>query len=215
MASTNLRPQQPIKFYQFPLSGHCHRVQLFLSLLGLPYEPILVDLVKGEQKSPEFLSMNTLGQVPVIDDSGTVIADSNAILVYLASRYDSGKWLPKDPEEAAMTQRWLSIASGLLASGPASARLITLFKAPVNVEEAMRKSETLLNMMDQELSQSDFLTGAVPTIADIAMYSYTAHAPEGNVSLDPYPQVRAWLKRIESLHGFVPMERSPVGLFAK
>ncbi|OZG71090.1 glutathione S-transferase [Hahella sp. CCB-MM4] len=213
-ANTNVRPQQPIKLYQYPLSGHCHRVQLFMSLLEIPYELILVDLSKGEHKLAEYLSMNRFGQVPVINDNGTVLADSNAILVYLAKRYDSGQWLPEEPERAAHTQRWLSMAAGSLAAGPASARRQILFNAPVNVAEAMKTSEVLFSVMDKELSQRRFLTGDEPTIADIAMYTYTAHAPEGNVSLEPYPHVRAWLARVEGLQGFVPMERSRVGLFA-
>ena len=71
----------PIKLYRHPLSGHCHRVELFLSLLELPYELVDVDLVNGEHKQPEFLGKNIFGQVPVIDDDGTLLSDSAAILV--------------------------------------------------------------------------------------------------------------------------------------
>ncbi|WP_020407929.1 glutathione S-transferase family protein [Hahella ganghwensis] len=208
-------PQQPVKLYQYPLSGHCHRVQLFLSILNLPYELVMVDLLKGEHKQPSFLELNAFGQVPVMDDSGIILADSNAILVYLASRYDDGAWLPTDPERAGTTQRWLSVAATALLNGPGSARLITLFGAKLNVEEALKKSADLLAIMEAELSRREFFVGSTPTIADIAMYTYTAHAPEGNVSLEPYPHVLSWLKRIEALPGFVPMEQSPVGLYAQ
>ena len=78
----------------------------------------------------------------------------------------------------------------------------------------MTRANHLLRVMDQELATRGFLVGNTPTLADVALYSYTARAPEGNVSLEPYPNVRAWLARIEALPGFVPMPESPVGLAA-
>ncbi|BAV78331.1 glutathione S-transferase [Pseudomonas chlororaphis subsp. aurantiaca] len=201
-----------IKLYNFPRSGHAHRVELMLSLLGLPFELVFVDLAKGEHKQAEFLALNSFGQVPVIDDQGVVLADSNAILVYLAQKYGQGRWLPSDPVGAARVQRWLSVAAGPIAFGPAVARLITVFGAQRNAEEAIARSHALLEVVEQELTASPYLAGSEPTIADIAGYSYIAHAPEGNVSLADYPQVRAWLARIEALPGFVGMPRTAVGL---
>lgn len=202
----------PIKLYHFPLSGHAHRVQLMLSLLELPVEIIFVDLAKGAHKQPEFLAINAFGQVPVLDDNGVVLADSNAILVYLANKYGHGRWLPTDPVGAARVQRWLSVAAGPLHAGPATARLITVFGASHNAEDVIARSHNLLNVIDQELSNSTYLAGDAPTIADIAGYTYIAHAPEGNVSLQDYANVRAWLARIEALPGFVGMPRTVVGL---
>ncbi|WPO47499.1 glutathione S-transferase [Pseudomonas sp. S1Bt23] len=202
----------PIKLYNFPRSGHAHRVELMLSLLGLPFESIIVDLAKGEHKQADFLALNPFGQVPVIDDQGVVLADSNAILVYLAQKYGQGRWLPSDPVGAARVQRWLSVAAGPIAFGPAVARLITVFGAQSNAEEAIDRSHALLKVVEQELTASPYLAGSEPTIADIAGYSYIAHAPEGNVSLADYPQVRAWLAGIEALPGFVGMPRTAVGL---
>lgn len=202
-----------IKLYTFPKSGHAHRIELMLSLLQLPTEPIVVDLAKGEHKQAQFLAINPFGQVPVIDDDGTVIADSNAILVYLAGTYDkTGQWLPHAPIAAARVQRWLSVAAGPLAFGPTAARLITVFGASFNSDEVIGRAHSLLKVMDAALATSAFLAGDQPTIADVANYSYTAHAPEGNVSLQPYPNVRAWLSRIEALPGFVAMPRTVVGL---
>ncbi len=207
-------PAQPIKLHRFPLSGHCHRVELFLSLLKLPYERVDVDLAANAHKQPAFLAMNPFGQVPVIQDGEITLADSNAILVYLASKYASGQWLPRDPVAAAAVQRWLSVAAGPLAFGPATARLATLFKAPVNAEEAIARANKLFAVMEAVLQTASFLAGDTPTIADIANYTYIAHAPEGNVSLHPYPSLRSWLQRIEALPGFVPMVTSKVGLAA-
>ena len=205
-----IRPASPIKLYRFPLSGHSHRVQLFLSLLGLPVELIHVDLLAGAHKKPEFIALNIFGQVPVLQDGDVTIADSNAILVYLASKYDAGRWLPRDPEQAAEVQRWLSVAAGLLAFGPAAARLVKVFKAPLNLDEVTQRANHLFEVMEKVLQQSPFLVGAKPTLADIANYTYVAHAPEGGVSLASYPRIRAWLARIEALPGFVPMVQSPL-----
>ena len=118
-----------IKLYRHALSGHSHRVELFLSLIGEPVELVDVDLLGGAHKQEAFLKLNPFGQVPVIDDDGVVVADSNAILVYLAGKYADAAWYPRDPETAAAVQRWLSVAAGEIASGPASARLVTVFGA--------------------------------------------------------------------------------------
>ena len=208
------KPATPIKLYRFPLSGHSHRAELLLSLLGLPTQLVEVDLRKGAHKHPDFLKLNTFGQVPVLDDNGTVIADSNAILVYLARRYGGESWLPSDPVGAAAVQRWLSVAAGPIAFGPATARLITVFGARHNAEEVIGRAHALLKVMNAELAACPFLTGSAPTIADVAGYTYIAHAPEGNVALTDYSHVRAWLARIEALPGFVPMQKTAAGLAA-
>ena len=205
--------QSAIKLYGFPLSGHSHRVELMLSLLGLPSEFILVDLKQGAHKAAEFVdTINPFGQVPAIDDNGIVLADSNAILVYLASKYGNGQWLPSDPLGQAHVQRWLSVAAGQLHVGPATARLAVVFGADVDTVTAISRSHALLQLIEQQLGRSRFLASEQPSIADIAIYTYVAHAPEGNVSLADYPQVRAWLASIEALPGFVGMPRTAVGL---
>ncbi|MEJ2360159.1 MAG: glutathione S-transferase [Gammaproteobacteria bacterium] len=207
-----ISPEAPIRLYRFRLSGHSHRVELMLSLLNLPYEVVEVDRASKENKQPEFLAMNPFGQVPVIQDGDVTLADSNAILVYLASKYDEGKWLPRDPVAAAKVQRWLSVAAGELAYGPARARVAVLFKLPIAVDEAITRAEELFTIMESELQHSAYLVGETPTIADVANYTYTAHAPEGNISLQPYPHLGQWLQRIEALPGFVPMAKSAAGL---
>ncbi|WP_063551175.1 glutathione S-transferase family protein [Burkholderia territorii] len=208
------KPARPVRVYSFPLSGHAHRVRLFLSLLGLPFDTVDVDLAAGAQRELAFLALNPLGQVPVIDDDGTVLADSNAILVYLAKRYGDAHWLPDDAVGAATVQRWLSYAAGPIASGPAAARLVTVFSAPLDHDAAKRTAAKILAAIDQELAGKPFAAGEQPTIADIAAYTYIAHAPEGGVSLEPYPHVRAWLARVEALPGFVAMPPTRAGLLA-
>jgi glutathione S-transferase len=205
-----------MKLYSHPLSGHVHRARLFLSLLGLPHEVVTVDLLKAEHKTPEFLRLNSFGQLPVLDDDGVIVPDSNAILVYLARRERRTDWLPQDAQAEARVQRWLSVAAGEIAFGPAAARVVQLFGRDVDPTEMIARAHRILALIDAELDGRSWIadTGAAPTIADVALYSYIARAPEGNVDLSGYPNVRAWLARVEALPGFVPMAVSPIGLAA-
>lgn len=202
-------PDKPIRLHRMALSGHCHRVELLLSLLSLPYELIDVDLRSGAHKTSEFLARNPFGQVPVIEDGDVTLADSNAILVYLEARYAPGKWMPSDPAAAARVQQWLSIAAGPIAFGPAAARSIALFGKPDDPAPCRTRAHQLFDVMDRELKQRAWLAGPRATLADLANYGYVACAPEGGVFLDQYPAIRAWLNRVEALPGFVPMARKP------
>jgi len=200
----------PLRLYRFALSGHSHRAELMLSLLGLRAELVNVDLSAGEHKRPAFLAKNSFGQVPVLEDGALTLSDSNAILVYLAERYDEARrYWPLDPVRRARVQRWLSVAAGQLSAGPAAARLVRVFNAPIDHALAVRKAHDLFTVLEKELIAQPFLVGEAPTLADIALYTYTAHAPEGDVSLEAYPAIRQWLSRIEALPGFVPMVRTP------
>jgi glutathione S-transferase len=203
-----------MKLYHHPLSGHAHRARLFLSLVEAPHELIEVDLKAGGHNTPAFLAMNPFGQVPVLDDDGVIVSDSNAILVYVAKRLGRSDWLPEDPRAAAAVQRWLSVAAGELAYGPAAARLITVFGATFNPEEVIARAHTLLGRLEAHLDGRDWLAAERPTVADVAVYSYLARAPEGNVDLSGYPRVEAFLRRIEGLPGFVPFAQTPAGLTA-
>jgi glutathione S-transferase len=204
-----------MKLYHSPISGHAHRARLFLSLLGVPHELVEVDLKSGAHKQPEFLALNPFGQVPVLDDDGTVVSDSNAILVYLAKKLRRTDWLPDDPQGAAAVQRWLSVAAGELAHGPATARRIAVLGTKQNPDEAIERAHRLLKLLEAHLAGREWLVGERPTIADVALYSYVARAPEGNIDLSPYSRVNAFLSRIEALPGFTPFVSTPVGLNAR
>ncbi len=202
-----------IRIHRHPLSGHSHRVELFAKLGGINHELVDVDLLAGEHKKEPFLSLNSAGQVPVIEDGDSVIADSNAILVYLARKY-APDWLPIDPVREAEVQKFLSLAAGEIANGPAAARLVTVFGAQLDAERAKAIAKTAFDRLEAHLNGREWLIGNAASIADVAIYSYTAHAPEGNVSLSDYPNIRALLARIEALPGFVPMQSTKVGLAA-
>lgn len=203
-------PARPIIVYRSALSGHAHRVELLLALMALPYKLVDVDLANGEHKTPEFLAMNPFGQVPVIDDNGVVLYDSNAILMYLALTYDDGRWLPRDSAGAARVQQWLSLAAGPIFNGPCVARLVKLFGYPLDHGRAVAVAQQLFATLEQQFAGRAFALGGAATIADVAAYSYIAHAPEGGLPLDAYPALRAWLGRVEALPGFVPMQRLAV-----
>ncbi|MBO9447556.1 glutathione S-transferase [Ruegeria sp. R14_0] len=202
-----------VRIHHFPLSGHAHRALVFAKLAGIAHEAVFVDLAAGAHKSPEFLAMNPDGQVPVLEDGKVVVSDSNAILVYLARSY-APDWIPTDAVDEAAMQRWLTLAAGEIAFGSCAARLITVFGAPLNPDFAAATAAKALQKLERGLNGRDWLVGDRPTIADVAAYSYTAHAPEGNVSLDPYPNVRAWIARFEALDGFEPMPTTAAGLVA-
>lgn len=209
------RPKQPILLHGFDKSGHSHRALLMLRLLDLPFAFHQVDLAGGEQRSADFLRLNRFGTVPAIEDDGVAIADSCAILVYLATKYDPERqWLPSDPIGAAEVQRWLSVAQGPLFLGPCRARLVTVFGADHDLALAQSLAQKLFATLDAALGGRSFFVGDAPTIADVALYSYTAHAPEGGVDLAPYANLVAWLKRVESLPGFEPMPSTRAGLLA-
>lgn len=202
-----------ITLYDFPLSGHAHRVRLMLSLLGLDYQLVHVDLRKGEQKAVDFLALNPFGSLPVLVDGETVLRESTAILTYLARAYGP-EWYPIEPAAQAEVQTWLATATKEIATGPGAARLVTVFGAQLDHAALIQKSHELLAVIDRHLHGKDWLALDKRTIADVAAYSYIAHAPEGHVSLANYSNVRRWLANIEALPGFVPMPATEVAAAA-
>ncbi|MBU2986275.1 glutathione S-transferase [Saccharophagus degradans] len=201
----------PIKLYRHPLSGHCHRVQLMMSLLDIPYETIDLDMDNGAHKTPSYLKISPFGQVPAIDDNGITLTDSNAIIIYLEKKYNNDyEWYPQDPVQAAEVQRWLSVAAGEIAYGPNAARLAKVFGANIDYEIAQRKTYTLFTVLERILNTRNYLAGNTITVADVAGYSYISLAPEGDISLESYPGIRAWLERIESQPRFIGTQRAPL-----
>ena len=194
-------PNHPLRLHRHPLSGHCHRVEVFLRLIGQDFESLDVDLAAGAHKQP------------VLEHGDIVLADSNAILVYLA-RTLAPDWYPEDPLTQARIQRFLSMAAGDIAFGPAAARLITVFGAPLDADRAKSVAVRVFERLEAHLDGRSWLVGDRATIADIAIYSYSAHAPEGGISLAPYPRLSALLDRIRALPGFAPMAQTRAGLVA-
>jgi glutathione S-transferase len=187
-----------IRLYDYELSGNCYKVRLLLALMGVKYERVELDFYPGrEHKKPWFLAINPLGQLPVIDDDGYVLRDAQAILTYLASRYDSSaKWYPRD--DAALIGQmamWLGFADSLTATAGAARLHDTIFY-DLDVAICRAGAHTLLAVLDEHLwfaEQEDqhwLCAGAHPTIADLACFPYVMLCEEGGISRLPYPAVR-------------------------
>lgn len=196
-----------IKLYGHEISGNSYKARLMLSLLNLDYEWVRVDLMKGEHKSPEYLAINPFGQVPLLVDGETQLADAQAILVYLARQYGGEQWLPLEALPLAKVIRWLSTTAGEVRQGPENARLYHLFGAGtnINIERATQKAEFILTQLEQHLSTHTWLEFERPTIADVAVFPYIALARDGKIELSAYPQVLAWIERVQQLPGYIPM----------
>lgn len=195
-----------ITLYDSIISGNSHRVKLALSLFSLPHKIIPIDILQGEQRRPKFLAINPFGTCPTLDDDGFIVRDSVAILMYLARRYDKEEWYPREVEAETRINEWLMTAADGIGKGLATARYIRLFAHHLepNYELSAARGVKALGVMDAHLKDRAWLAADHPTIADIAGYSYVKRAPEGDIALDPYPNVLAWLARIEGLPNFVP-----------
>jgi len=203
-----------MRLYEHPVSGNSHKVRLLLSFLEIEYESVVVDLLIDEQHREPFLSINPRGEVPVLEDNGLILRDSMAILVYLATRHDKGRWLPKDPAEMAHVMEWLAFAASWIQYGVFTARAIVAFGLNGNgvpsdfagsLEEATLRGNKSLEILEKQLSDQEWLCGTKPTVADIACFPYVALAPMGNIALDPYPAVQAWIARFKGLPGYLTM----------
>jgi glutathione S-transferase len=193
------------KLYDFPLSGNCYKVRLFAALAGIALELIPVDLRAGEHKQAPLIGLNPWGQVPILVDGEVVLRDSQAILVYLASRQADEGWLPRDPAGLGTVMQWLSTAANEVQNGPGAARLVRKFGYDLDHEDALRRAARLLGLIDAHLARHDWLALGRPTIADCAVFPYVALAPEGGVALEDFPHIAPWIARIKALPGFVPM----------
>ncbi len=203
-----------MRLYHHPESGNSHKVRLLLSFLGLDYESELVDLMADQQHQEPFVSFNPRGEVPVLEDGALVLRDSMAILVYLATKYEHERWLPRDPRGMSAVMEWLAFAASWIQFGVFTARAIVSFGISGNglphtyqgdLEEARIRSTKSLQILELQLSGQDWLCGDAPTIADVACFPYVALAPMGDVSLDPYPAVYAWIARFKTLPGYLDM----------
>ena len=202
-----------ITLYDYELSGNCYKLRLFMALLGVPYAKRHVDFYPGfEHRSDWFLALNPLGQLPVIEDDGLVLRDAQAILIYLAHKYDrGGRWYPTD-EASLLGQigQWLGFAEALTATASA-ARLHDGFFFDVDIDRARSGAYRLLDALDEHLwlaerRHEDWLCPpSHPTIADIACFPYVMLSEEGGIYHRDYAAVRRWTDRVKRIPGFVVM----------
>ncbi len=198
-----------IKLHDSPISGNAYKARLFLSLLGIEYQVVPVNLQSGENRSEEFLARNPRGQIPVLEDDETVIWDSQAILIYLARRYGGEDWLPLQAAPMAEVAQWLAVSENELLFGLARARAVKRFGRDFDLAACQKYGSGGLKVLDGRLKDRLWLAGDGPTIADIACFPYVALAPGGEVPLDDRPNVLSWLGRLQTLPGYVGMEGMP------
>ncbi len=194
-----------MKIYDAPVSGNCHKVRLMLSLLGRDFEIEPVSLPEGGNRTAEYLALNPLGQIPVLDDDGLVLRDSQAILVYLGGQYGAGEWWPTAAAEQGEVMQWLSFAANEMWAGPAYARAMLRFGRPGDLAARQDAARQALGQLEARLGANDWLALGRPTIADVACYPYAGLVEEAEVALDDYPAVRAWCARIEAMPGYLAM----------
>jgi glutathione S-transferase len=202
-----------ITLYDYELSGNCYKVRLLLSILGIVPVIRTIDFYPGrEHKSPEFLKINPLGQLPVIDDDGLILRDAQAILVYLAARYDlSRQWYPtSDAAALGMVAMWLAFADGITATASAARLHDGLFYS-VDAPAARAGAHRLFEILDEHLWFGErqgrrwLVEGEHPTIADIACFPYVMLSEEGGISRQDYPAIRRWTDRVKRMPGFIVM----------
>jgi glutathione S-transferase len=193
------------KLYDLELSGNCYKVRLLAALLGVPLDTVPVDFLGGAHKKPPLVDLNAFGELPIFEDGGLVLRDSQAILVYMARKWGGESWLPTDAAGLALVTAWLMVAENEIARGPNDARLHDKFGYKLDVERARSKAANLFGLMENHLARNSWLVLDRVTIADIACMPYVALSHEGGVPVDGYPAVAAWVQRVKALPGFVGM----------
>ncbi len=202
-----------ITLYDYELSGNCYKLRLLMSFLGIDHKTVPVDFYPGrEHKSEWFLKLNPLGQLPVIDDDGLVLRDAQAILVYLAAKYDAGNsWYPRENADLlGEIGQWMAFADSITATASA-ARLHDALFYDLDAEAARAGAHWLFRILDEHLwfgeqEGRDWLCSAAhPTVADIACFPYVMLSEEGGISRQDYPAIRRWCDRVKRIKGFTVM----------
>ena len=199
-----------MKLYDYILSPSCYKVRLMAAILGIKLEIRSVDFHPGaEHRGPELLALNPAGSIPILEDGDLVLTESSAMLAYLAAS-GAPEWLGQgSPQETARVQQWLSFSHRLTAN-LGGARLHEMLLRPGDIKALQAQGIAALRELEAGLFEQgergmQFLAASRPTIADIACFPYVALAPDGGITLDPYPSIRLWMRAIRSLPGFIEM----------
>jgi glutathione S-transferase len=198
-----------VRLYDYTASGNCYKVRLLLALLGRGYERVPVDIFAGDTLTDEYARINPLRETPVLElDDGTLIAQSGAILWYLA---EGTRYLPAEPRARAHVLQWLFFEQERVMGGIGGPRFRRLTVRP-DIPGRLAIGADALEQLEAHLGERDWLVAGWPTIADIAVFGY-AHVA-GEAGLEPGPVVRAWFDRMRSLPGFVA-DLEPYGANAR
>lgn len=206
-----------LKLYSTQSSGNSYKVRLMLALLARPFLLEEVDIFAGENRTPEFLAMNPEGRVPLLDVDGRLLAESNAILFYLA---EGTRFLPGDPLDRAEALRWMFFEQNSHEPGIAAARFwLRQVRGgrdlrTHDVDRWMEEGYAALKVMERHLDGRRYFVADTLSIADIALYAHTHVAEEGDFSLATFPAVRAWLDRVAAEPGHVSIDWRPEAVAA-
>jgi glutathione S-transferase len=199
-----------LRLYDYYDSGNGYKVRLLLTQLGLPFEYVEKDIMKGETRTAEFLALNPNGRIPVLQfEDGTALAESDAILFYLA---EDTPYLPSDKLDRAQVLQWLFFEQYSHEPYIAVVRFLLRHTAADDprrsiLEQRRKGGYDALGVMERHLAERSFFVANRYTIADIALYAYTHVSDQGGFDLGPYPAVRAWLARVEATPRYVRMMR--------
>ena len=199
-----------LTLYSMQSSGNSYKVRMLLARLAAPYHLIEVDRFKGETRTPEYLAKNPEGRLPLVEfEDGRKLAESNAILVYLA---EGSRWLPADRFEYAETLRWMFFEQHSHEPAIAEARFwLHLVRGgrelrTHDIDQWLERGYAALALMEQHLATHDYFVGGRETVADLALYAHTHVAREGDFELDAFPSILRWLARIAGNPGHISID---------
>ncbi|WP_258609174.1 glutathione S-transferase family protein [Mesorhizobium sp. AR10] len=194
-------------------SGNCYKPRLLMAKLGLAFTNVEVSSHTGETRKADYVAKNPNAMVPLLElDDGRRLAESNAILLYLA---EGTRFLPTDRYERALAYQWLFFEQYSHEPYIAVRKALLTFPeraadaTPERLAVTLERGNKALGVMNKNLAEHAFFAGDALSIADIALYAYTHTAQMGGFQLDAYPAVTAWLKRVEADPGHVPIEWLP------
>jgi glutathione S-transferase len=197
--------------HEYAQSGNCYKIRLTAALLDLPLERCEYDILKGETRTPEFLSrINANGRIPVLQVGERFIPESNAACFYLG---EGNRLVPEDRFDRADMLRWMFFEQYNHEPNVATLRFWIAFIGEEKLNEVQKAQipgkraagEAALKLMDDHLADHSFFVGGRLSLADIALYAYTHVAEDGGFDLSAYPAVSAWLDRVAAEPGYVPM----------
>jgi glutathione S-transferase len=191
--------------YEHPSSGNCLKVRVMLDQVGADYERVELDLFAGETRTPEHFARNPDGRIPVLElDSGEYLAESGAILLYLA---EGTQILPADRLERATVHQWMFFEQNQIESSLAVARFLVLTgrdeKYRAVTDSLVARGHGALSSLARGLAdERPFVAGEDYTVADIALYAYVHCAHEAGADAPEHGTIGAWLDRVEATPGF-------------
>jgi glutathione S-transferase len=204
-----------LTLHDYELDDDCYKVRLFLSMLQRPYDKIAVDAYPGgEQRSPAYLRLNPRGLLPILTDGDLVLCEAEAILGYLARKYDDNNvWLPSEPGPFGQVLQWLAFANGPLKAASAARRHAMLEDAGTD-GSAVHTARDAFRIMDDHIIRREFgggewFVGGAATIADLALFPAIALSRDFGIEHDEFAGLRRWMGRLRRLPGFITMPGIP------